>query len=186
MNEQELLALLRSHHIPLHIWGTGEAKTFDHLLSEIQDGEAEVVEEDGKLLRSAEGAVLIVFYKDGARTLRLKEDRQVFKDGREKYRDLETSIGEKMRPSEAAVEAAYRALREELDVTERLELIPKPAIIKGPLPSQSFPGLMTRYAMHVFEVFLPKHHFKPEGYVEVQKDKTNYYIWVETTTPAHS
>ncbi len=179
MQEQELLALLQAHNIPLNEWGVGEAKNFNHLLSEVQSGEATVVEENGNLLRSAEGAVLVVYSTDGKRTWRLKEDKQVFKDGREKRRELETSIGEKMRPDESAVEAAYRALREELKITERLALTPKPSIIKGPVSSQSFPGLMTRYVMNVFEVFLPQHLFKSEGYIECQEDKTNYYTWIE-------
>jgi len=178
---KELLSLLQAYNIPLNEWGVGKAKTFEHLLSELESGEAEIVESKVGLLRSSQGAILTVFYTDGISTWRLKEDRQVFKDGREKRRDLgnEMSIGEKMHREEDPVEAAYRALREELSITERVELHVKPHKTKGPVASESYPGLMTYYTMNVFEVFLPKHLYKPEGYIERQKDKTNYYVWIK-------
>ncbi len=177
MQEHKLLTLLQAHGIPLGEWGVGEAKTLSHLLSETQSGEAAVFEEDGGLIRSTQVAALLVYCADGNHVSVLREDRQVFKDGREKRRSLETSIGEKVKPGETPMEAAYRALREELKITDRLELVTKPSVVKGPVPSQSFPGLMTRHVIHVFEVFLPKHLYKPEGYVEEQEDKTNYYVW---------
>ncbi|MBI2036768.1 MAG: hypothetical protein HYT14_00185 [Candidatus Liptonbacteria bacterium] len=177
MNRQELLVLLGAYGVPLREWGTGEAKTVEHLLDEVNSSEAAIVEEDGVLHRVVYGAVLNVFYADGAATWKLKEAKQVFRDGRERVRDLDTSIGEKLKAGEDAKAGARRALTEELNIPDLLPLAPQPDIVKGPVPSVSFPGLKTKYIMRVFEVFLPAALYKPDGYVEEQTDKTNYYVW---------
>jgi len=177
MQKDELLVFLQDHNVPLHEWGTGEAKTFDHLLLEISLGESELTEKDGKVLRSAEGSMLNVYYYDGQATWVLIEEKQVFTDGRSRTRNLDPAIGEKMRPGETPEDGAYRALSEELGITEKLPLIPKPLRMKGPVPSQSYPGLWSVYSMHIFDVFLPEHLYKPEGYEENQSDKTSYFVW---------
>jgi len=43
--------------------------------------------------------------------------------------------------------------------------------------SQSYPGLKSKYKGHVFNCTLIDSQYKPEGYVEVQKDKSTYFIW---------
>ncbi|MDE2001428.1 MAG: NUDIX domain-containing protein [Patescibacteria group bacterium] len=179
MTRDELVQLLVAHHIPFETWGTGGAKTLKHLLHELESGEAVLKVQRGILTRIAEGATLKVFYRSGSDLYCLREDRQVFVDGRVKQRTLmgDMSIGEKMRPGETAEAAAIRALEEELGITERLPLIARPDLVKGPSPSISFPGIMTIYLMHAFEVYLPDRWYKPEGYVEHQEDKTNYFLW---------
>ncbi len=178
MERSALISLLKTFHVPLELWGKGEAKTLDHLLAEVNSGEAALVNEETTLVRLVFGAVLNVYHTaDGAEIWRLKEQKQVFRDGRERVRDLNTSIGEKIKTDEEPEAAARRALAEELGIREEVLLLPSDQVTKGPLPSPSFPGLKTKYVMYVFEVFLPAHLYKPEGYVEEQADKTNYYIW---------
>jgi len=183
MDKTKLLELLKVHGIPLSKWGQGQAKTVEHLLAEINSGEASLKEDGAKIIRSSLGAVIQVYYQDGPDLLFLKEDRQVFVDGREKRRDLRnptSSVGEKMRPGENPEEAAYRALREELDINERVSLTRHLTVSsKGPVLSDSFPGLWTMYKIHVFELFLPQHLYKADGYVEKQRDKTNYFAWTK-------
>ncbi len=180
MTKEELVGFLQADNVPLKRWGTGEAKSVDHLLEEINSGESTLEERDGVLFRTAMGTVITVYYQDDTRRLTLKEDRQVFKDGRERKRAVAGSIGEKLKFGENALSAAYRALQEELSISEKLPLTSKPSEVKGPNPSQSFPGIMTTYMIHVYEVYLPQDLYKPEGYVETQRDKTNYYVWVTT------
>ena len=177
MFKHELRAFLEAHNIPLQQWGQGEAKTFDDLFSEVTSGEAILTEEDGKLLRSVEGGTLNVYHDDGMTMWFLQEEKQVFKDGRSRTRTLNASIGEKMKCGEDPLESAYRALSEELGIAEKLQLIPKQRFIKGPIPSPSFPGLYSIYTMHMFDVFLPSHLYRPEGYVEHQVDKSSYFVW---------
>lgn len=180
MDRNKVLALLTAHNIPYEKWGRGEASTIDHLVKQMSDGEAtlEILPGHG-LTRVAKGATVDVFYWADRVPLYLKEDRQVFIDGRVRHRDLDTSLGEKMRVDEDPLHAAQRTIAEELALD--------PAVIplrfierrtKGPVPSQSFPGLNTYYVMYHFVTFLPRDWFRPEGYVEVQPDKTNYYVWV--------
>ena len=178
MNKAELTSWLESHNVPLDQWGVGKAKTIDHLLTEINSGEAFVKEENGTLCRIVLGSGVRVYYQNGSTILLLKEQRQEFKDGRIRRRSLETSVGEKRHRDEEPLATAHRALREELKITDELELKLEQTTLKGPVASDSFPGLASKYIMHVWSVFLPAHLYKPEGYVEYQQDKTSYFVWV--------
>ncbi len=181
MERGKLIALLRGNDIPIDSWGTGIAKTVDHLLKEINAGESELLKKDGALLRAAVGSTIRVYYRNEAVLFHLKEEKQVFKNGRVKKRELagDMSIGEKLKPGEIPAVGAWRALAEELGITEKLPLIPLPDIIKCPVKSVSFPGLLSLYTIHAFEVFLPEKWYRPEGYVEKQSDKTSYFVWMK-------
>jgi len=176
MQKDELWVFLKAHNVPLQRWGKGEAKTLDHLLAEITAGEATLTEKQGRLVRLVEGATLNVYYSDGHTSWALVEETQVFNDGRSRTRDV-VGIGEKMRLGEDPKDCAYRALSEELGITEKLQLVPKSLSTKGPVPSQSFPGLESVYVTHIFDVFLPEHLYRPEGYKEKQSDKISYFVW---------
>ena len=177
MLKENLKVFLSSYNVPLEKWGAGEAKTVDHLCAELLLGESILEVRGGVLTRVAEGSTLHVYHHDGENLWLLIEDKQIFKDGRERVRELETSIGEKMKRGEDSTEAAYRALSEELGIKERLPLFPKPNILKGPIPSVSFPGIQSVYVMYVSDVFIPPHLYKKEGYVEHQADKSSYFVW---------
>lgn len=43
--------------------------------------------------------------------------------------------------------------------------------------SQSFPGLTTSYVTRRLSCELPLVHFRSEGYVERQADKSTFWIW---------
>lgn len=174
-----LLDLLLQFNVDVDLWGKGKAKTVEHLLIEINTGECQLIKLNGELLRLVTGPGLNVFYKDGDQILKLKEEKQVYNDGRVRVRaDLETSIGEKLKPGESSLDAARRALAEELDIKSDLELIPADPITKGPITSVSYPGLKTKYIFEVFDVYLPTESYRPDGYIEEQTDKKNYYVWV--------
>lgn len=179
MKRIELIHLLFEHNVPIHTWGIGKAKTLEHLVREIESGEAVVENKNGKLQRTAYGAVVNIFYTIGTTIWKLAEDKQVFMNGRVRRRDIDTSIGEKMLPNENPLDAAYRAFEEELGIKEKLDLKYLGEKIKGPIPSISFPGLLSLYYMHAFEVWLPAHLYMPWGYKEIQLDKTTYFTWVK-------
>ncbi len=179
MQEEKLRHFLESNRVPIEAWGSGEAKTLEHLLKELNEGESILQEGESGLLRVAESAVVNVFYNDYRSLKILWEKKQIFTGGRERVREnLAGSIGEKMHPGEDPLEAAYRALGEELDIHERLPLTPKGDERKGPVPSASFPGLHTLYILHIFEVFLPKHLYR-KAFVEHQKDKSSFFSWLD-------
>lgn len=178
MTRDKLESFLRKRGVPVDTWGHGTAKTLDHLLHELDAGESTLTATDGVLTRSAAGCLVNVYYFDGTNAWLLREDRQVFTDGREKKRpDLAGSVGEKLKPGEDPSRGVERALCEELGILEALPLIERPGSTKGPKPSVSFPGITTVYTNHCFDVILPTRHFRPKGYVERQDDKTTYFVW---------
>jgi len=170
--------VLRAHHVPLDEWGKGDAKTLQHLQKEIESGESILEFTDAGVVKITLGSCINIFHRVGDIRLKLVEDRQVFKDGREKKRNLSTSIGEKRSPDENPLDCAYRALEEELGISERLPLTDCGPNNSGLVPSVSFPGISTRHFLDIYELELPDHLYKPEGYIEEQEDKTNYFVWM--------
>lgn len=185
MTELELIEKLRIAGVPFENWGTGKAKTVGHLLEEVNAGETVLEERDGTLLRQVDVAMVDVFYHpEGGDSLYLREDRQVFNDGRERPRTLDSSLGEKRHPDETFEEAAERGVRTELGIpAEDLEFTPKGVTTRGPEESPSYPGLQTLYTFHRSAVTLPEELYRPDGYVEVGGDKTTYFTWQSQTWP---
>jgi hypothetical protein len=50
-NSEELAAYLSEFGIPVWQWGTGTAKEVSHLFREVAEGDSELVEEGGELIR---------------------------------------------------------------------------------------------------------------------------------------
>lgn len=160
------------------MWGTGEAKTLAHLQREIESGECVLcTDEAGKLLRRVVVAGADVYYQslDGKK-YRLKEDRQVFKDGRERRRDLGQAVIEKMKPNEDPRVAVIRGIQEELGISNEITLTKTSTDVRQVI-SPSYPGLESEYVRHIFQVTLIDQQFNPNGYVEKQPDKSTYFVW---------
>jgi hypothetical protein len=168
--------------IPLEKWGKGYAKTLSHLLKEIESGECTILEEGGNLLREIEFAMCEMFYRDGKNLFKLIEEKQVFNDGRTRIRDKESSVSEKMMIGEDPLESLIRGVEEELGIILDESQIEEEGDVKKIESSQSFPGLITKYSGHNFTCFLNQNQYNPNGYVEVQKDKSTYFIWEEYTS----
>lgn len=172
--------LLNSYEIDTSNWGTGNAKTIEHLLSEMINNEATlVISEDGKLLKKTEVARASVYYNniDNGKLYRLVEDRQIFKDGRERRRNSKSrAVFEKMQPNEIPEQAMLRGIREELGVLGDITLTYiKTGEYYG--DSISYPGLQSEKILYTFEAIFSKEQFNPDGYIEVQPDKTTYFVW---------
>ena len=174
----QLLERLVAGHVPIEAYGQGDAKTIHHLLSEINEGEAVVtIDESNAVFREVSVLGVDILCKRADGIYVLKEDRQVFKDdGRIKRRKLDSSIGEKLKPSESPEEAVTRALEEELGVKESSDIY-KIGYEEKTSMSDTYPGIESTYKMHTFVTVIPESEFKPDGYVEEQEDKTNYYVW---------
>jgi hypothetical protein len=168
--------------IPLEKWGKGYAKTLSHLLKEIESGECTILEEGVNLLREIEFAMCEMFYHDGKNLFKLIEEKQVFNDGRTRIRDKESSVSEKMMIGEDPLESLIRGVEEELGIILDESQIEEEGDVKKIESSQSFPGLITKYSGHNFTCFLNQNQYNPTGYVEVQKDKSTYFIWEEYTS----
>lgn len=177
MNIEQLKHLLVANGIPLDEWGKGESKTLFDLHSELSLGESTLSVEDGKVIRTSFGAVANIYYQFGEDILKLREEKQVFSDGRECRRNLDFSIGEKVKKGESSIDAVKRAFREELGIEDELHMTELTSYDKGPVPSVYFPGLFSIYKVDRWAVLLPERLFKLNGYVEVQPDKTSYFSW---------
>lgn len=173
----KLAELLLDGGIDTSAWGTGSAKTIAHLHEEICEGESQMIFGSEGITRTVRVAWLDVLYCDPQGDIcLLVEDRQEYNDGRKRVRDLSTSLGEKMKPDEDPTDAAIRALGEELgiDSCKSLHIVGHKETTHTP---DSYPGLESNYDTYDFVAVLDDSSYKSEGYIEVQSDKTNYYLW---------
>lgn len=120
----------------------------------------------------------VLYFDKQGDVYQLIEERQEYRDGRTRVRNLGTSLGEKMKPNEDPDDAAIRALAEELDVQAftSLHTIGHEQTTHTP---DSYPGLKSNYDTYRYVAVLDDEGYNPEGYVEVQPDKTNYYSWMK-------
>lgn len=174
----ELLEKLVVGGVPVETYGTGNAKTIHHLLSEVNEGESVMfVDAKGTLTREVNVLWVDVLCElSNGDVYILKEDRQEFKDGRVKRRGIDSSIGEKLKPSETPEDAVERALQEELGVYET-KSVNKIGYTERTFTPDTFPGIESTYRMHKYVSMIPESEFTPNGYVEYQSDKTNFYTW---------
>jgi hypothetical protein len=183
MSIEQLVSLLEMYQMPMEEWGSGRAKTVEDLLSEINSGETELIEEEGRLIRATEALAINVFSIADGKIWKLREDKQIFTDGRIRERrdeTMDTSMGEKISIEELHLKALQRALQEELGVDENFEFDSREGetLIKE-RTSSSFPGLTSKLKLHYYDVLLPVEFYKKEGYVETQKNKCTYFTWEE-------
>ena len=104
----EIAGQLNGYGIPLDQWGKGKAKTIGHLAKEIIEGETVLVNKGSEIVRRVELVHVDVRHTNGDVELQFVEDRQVFKDGRERRRGL-TGVSEKIKPGKDPRVAAERA-----------------------------------------------------------------------------
>lgn len=166
--------------IDTSLWNQGHAKSLDHLIKEINSGEAFLsISKNNKIIRSITVIHANVFYIDDSnQKYKLIEEKQIFKNGRQRHRKLKTSIGEKIKPNENINEALVRGLKEELDIKFTVKIAQNKSI-KTINKSSSYPGLITKSIVHKFDVYIDSRDYKPEGYIEHQSDKDNYFTWQE-------
>lgn len=178
VNLSELTNKLKEYNVPVDHWGTGSAKTITHLLNELKNDECVIVDEGGYLVRYIEFVGVEVFYtdKDGVLYV-LREDRQEFKDGRTRRRSMMSSVAEKMKAGEDPLESAMRGIEEELNFVVSSDQLKMEANLDYDAGSQSYPGLKTKYKGHKFTCFINEQQYEPKGYIEVQEDKSTFFIW---------
>ena len=172
---------LASAKIDISKWGAEQAKTPEHLLEEVENGESILVtDEAGELLRKVVmGGVSVYYTSSDGKRYRLKEEKQIFKkDNRERRRVLEQSVLEKMKPNEDPEEAMIRGIREELGIKGEIVLT-KIDMNEESEMSTSYPGLLTQFTRHIYETTLNDEQFRPDGYTEEQPDKSTHFIWEE-------
>jgi hypothetical protein len=184
MKENEVvaaIALLYKYEVPLMTWGKRGTKTLDHLLGELRKNECELKASTlGKLTRKIRVLSIRVMYCDPETQQRfyLVEEKQVFKDGRTRTRNLECSVAEKLILEEIAdCRTIGNALQEELGISGEVHRLLYTDHYTTLGSSKSYPGLETMTEIFEATVYLTPDQYIPEGYIEFQSDKTNYFVW---------
>jgi hypothetical protein len=175
----ELTNTLTKFSVPIDSWGTGESKSIDHLFDEIKNGECHVEDAGGYLVRYIEFVGIRIFYKENDEIWHLKEDKQVFNDGRTRRRNIPSSVSEKMKFGEDPRLSSVRGIKEELGVDIEEPQLIKMRDINYNGDSLSYPGLKSIYKGYQFTCYLTKEQYDPNGYIEVQKDKSTFFKWVK-------
>jgi len=176
-SEDDLVNFLIANDIPVDQWGKGSAKTVRHLYNEILEKESVLSYIDGKLIRSIEFVSAQIFYDSPGGVLKLVEEKQIFKDGRVRSRYLESSVSEKMKDDEGPRNSIIRGIEEELKISIAMDQIEANGNIDETEESNSYPGLLTRYNGYKYKIELRSHQYRPEGYIEHQRDKSTYFKW---------
>jgi len=173
---------LEDSGIDISKWGTGQAKTPTDLQREIERGETLLVnDESGELLRKIiVSDADIYFLSPEGKKYHLKEEKQVFKDGRERRRDLGITVSEKMKPDEDPKDTMIRGIQEELGISGDIALT-KVGMKDEIKTSPSYPGLQTQYVIYKFQALLNVEQFNPNGYIEEQEGLSTYFVWEEVS-----
>jgi|688.fasta_scaffold02072_35 hypothetical protein len=186
---QDLYEMFReAPDIDLKNWDVGEAKTLTHLLDEILEGEAKVELVDGEIHRNIE-VVSITIFSPTNPTMLLRETGQVFTDGRKRVRNLPNncSIAEKIKflnnetPEVAVIRACQEELRQIQEPVNAGQLQYISTHTRQAL-STSYPGVLTNKTVYIFHCNFTQGQYNPEGYTEIQDDKTNYFKWFQIPT----
>lgn len=166
---------LSAFGVPVELYGQKGVKRLEDLLREV-DGKdcALVVNDVGVIERHVDVVRVAVTYG----SLRLIEEKQVFRDGRGERRRMFPFVSEKMHIDEDPRKVFVRALKEELGITISSSQASSEGIKEERKESGSYPGLSTCYRFHDFCLELTDGQYRKEGYKEEQDDKTTHFAWV--------
>ena len=165
---------LDEHKVPIDLWGTGTAKSVGHLWAEVKQGECTLTYEEGRALRELRVVKMRVLHPTS--TQHLIEQKQTLANGKEKIRG--GVPGEKLINDEVAEDGAVRGVKEELG----WEVVGAPRLLHTTVevkPSESFPGLMSRYTFYEYALNvrgLSEEHLKPL-FITVEGDRKHHWQW---------
>lgn len=175
---EALAQTLHQHGIDIEEWGQPPYKSIDRLYEEIDAGESRLVQLGSTIGRLVSVVNVEVTAQINGARYSLKEDRQEFADGTVRRRDL-PGVSEKIQGDEDPEMAARRGIAEELGVTFEGALTSALSEIVQRPSSHSYPNLSGVYATHLFQAEFGEAEWNPDGYQEVQPDKTTYFVWQE-------
>ena len=190
LDMQGLVAMAVEGGVEFYSLGIDGAKTITILLIAENEGECTLELIDGVLYRYIEVVSITITYPSQDGLLHLQEKYQIFTDGRPRTRELpdRCSVAEKIKigKEETPLEAALRAIREELSEIQTVPVTESQLTPSGTDQrenrSSSFPGIITRKTIHIFECIFTGEQFNPKGYTEKQKDKETHFHWVHTSS----
>ena len=199
MPRQDIIRMLDEHHVPWReSWGIPPARTFEdfcgyHEKDRLYFRNGGGSKKDGgnsngngnghssEFIIDVHAAIVIVIYQPKRKGwLELFEDYQEFPDGHRLPRGY-NGIAETLSRIETLVEGAERCLAEEIGFTD-----PSKYQLSGclhierrkPVPSEKWPGVQAAYHRHIFECTISRKLYRPNGYVEEEKDgRRIFFKW---------
>lgn len=169
---QSLANWLRDAGIDIDSWECGEAKGVTSLWHELQRGEITLTLKPPQ--RNMRVVALLIERNDHL----LMEVSQQMRDGRIRSRDIPPS--EKLSADETVIDGAYRCLQEELDIDDKNIDICQCHMQETIQESQSYPGMMTQYAMHYVTLtlpHLPEHDFVINNHASEDEMLSHTWGW---------
>jgi hypothetical protein len=172
----DFLDYLKKFNVPVELYGTGGFKTVNHLFNEIKEGETVLTEKDGKLIREVNFVGARIIYKKEGSWIHLYEEKQIFKDGRVRRRNLPYSMAEKFKLGEEPKKVLIRGMKEEIDLNitnDQFNYFNKLRFEDN----SDYPGITSFHTGYEFLVVLKDNQYVEEGYIERQSDKDVYFKW---------
>lgn len=188
MNSVDLSIFLKEYWIDCSDWWKNGSKSVDELAKEIEQGDSILIEIGWKIIRRTKVATADILYSDqNGKIWKLKEEKQVMKDGSIRVRSQERSMSEKVRSwigskREKILAWILRWVREEINVTLSLRDISYVWKRRERQNGRSYPWLETIYKLFDFKVLLSEKDYRSEGYTEKGENWiTTYFTWQEVT-----
>lgn len=186
---RKILEMLDEHHVPWKLWGAPgtTSRTLNDFFTYHEKDRLYLRNgkngSSGKFIIDVHAAIVIVMHRFNRKWLELYEDCQVF-DGNPTplVRGNFNGIAETARRTETVPEAARRCLAEELKFADpaKYELSECLRVEdREPIPSEKWPGVWASYHRHIFECTISRSLFRPDGYVERERNRTIYFKWKE-------
>jgi hypothetical protein len=173
---ESLTRTLLDNDVDTELWGHPPYKSIDRLYEELDAGESRLVQLGSTIGRLVSVVNVEVTAHINGMQYNLKEDRQEFADGNVRRRDL-PGVSEKIQGNEDPEAAARRGIAEELGVTFAGALTSALSEVVQRPSSHSYPNLSGIYLTHLFKAEFSEAEWNPDGYKEVQPDKTTYFVW---------
>lgn len=153
-------------------WGLNNAKSVQSLWQEIQLGESVINHAGKRLVRIVVAEIRRQIGGDKI----LMELEQTLADGRKRVRP-QRPMAEKIIGEESPKVALVRGLAEELSLKESDYSIvtPQPLVSKTNRMSGSYPGVMSQYERHIFQVLAP--NLPLENFTVVEPDGVRSATW---------
>lgn len=148
-------------------------KDISDLQAEIDCGEAKLESIDGILTRVVRVVKIVINVRLGAKLFNLVEDKQIFFTGAVRHRNLK-NIAEKIKPEETPLQAAQRAIHEELGLDFQGEWLFRGEELQTQ-SSPSYPGLNSCYQMFDYQIFLSDAELSQLRFAEVHNDKISLF-----------
>ena len=173
----DFISMLKDNGVNTDLYGTGTYKTLGHLFQEMKEGETELTLENGELIRRVQFVGARILYKKDGAWLRLFEEKQIFKDGRERRRtNMPYSAAEKFKSGEDPKEVIVRGMKEELNIDISTNQFTFYNRVEKEI-NDDYPGITSFHVGYEFLVVLDESQYLEEGYIERQKDKDVYFVW---------